>query len=521
MVGLSSYPTLDELVNGMNGYDSTDGWDVVVSYSLDKLDTLLKSLWRNDPKFSKSFYFTTTVQGFDDSDTYYVDWTVTLTPPTLHFTQTGSATLLMSISGSSVKRKGDKTKPGDDIPAGYNVHLTTPLLAVKAEAGSITKDADKGVVIGFDNDPDAKLHIVFKFAVKGWDDAVCKIEWDGAGPEPDTDFKDKGAKDQVSEYLSSLDAVNYALAEITPAEVSGTVALTPVNMIFNVFTQPDSQSGPSCLSVYMRTKGGYQDGNPHPVFKLKSGYDQLVETYPIVQGHSSSIIIRHNLFYEKFLQTELQSIVDSDGSPAFTSVSNITSTPGFQVQMYLNKDYVVDSLKGHDVSQSDSPWRLYYGSVTFDDCPLTMEINGSQASWSMSFPNEKEIRWEHDYEDQWHDDMTEHGFVEYSLSISSSGNLLSTDQSQISAVIDVPQSAWQPNDYAKQPGFFDSFSGDYPGIIKGAIESFAYPAFQGTLRLDFFATTNIFAPGKSVINIDTNTGINTPHDVVLVGDVST
>ncbi|KZT25380.1 hypothetical protein NEOLEDRAFT_1133756 [Neolentinus lepideus HHB14362 ss-1] len=387
------------------------------------------------------------------------------------------------------------------------------------------KEADKGVVLGFDNDPNAKLHIVFKFAVKGWGDAICTIDWDGPGTESATDFKDKGVKDNIVDYLhSNLSAVKYALAVVTPAQMQDTVHLTPVTMTFTVVTRPTDQGdgGPSCLSVYMRTKGGYQDGHSHPVFRVKSEYN-TVETYPIPYGHSSSIIIRHKLFYEKFLQKELQSIVDSKGSKAFTSVSNITSDSdsGFRVRMYLNKDYIVHSLQDHHVSKQDSPWRIFYNNVisTFDNCPLTMTISGSQAIWTLSFPGEKEIKWEHDYLSKWHDTMTEHGFVEYSLSFSSSGNLLSTDQKQISAVIDVPTSAWKPKSYARQPGFWDFFSCDYPGIIKGAIESLAYPAFRGTLRLDFFATTNVFAPGKSIIDIDTWVGIKTPHDVLLVGDV--
>ncbi|KZT19027.1 hypothetical protein NEOLEDRAFT_1183729 [Neolentinus lepideus HHB14362 ss-1] len=527
MVGLGSYPTLDELVSGMNSYESTDGWDVVVSYSLDKLDALLKTLWKNDPKFSQSFVFTTEVPGWDDDDTYYIDWTVKLESPSLQFTQKGNATLVMPISGSSVKRKNGKTKPGDDVPAGYSLHLTTPLLAVKAsEEGKITKEADKGVVLGFDNDPKAKLHIVFKFAVKGWDDAICTIDWDGSGTEPATNFKDKGVKDKIVDYLhSNLSAVKYALAVVTPAQMQDTVQLTPVTMTFTVVTQPtanEGDGGPSCLSVYMRTKGGYQDGHAHPVFRVKSVYD-TVETYPIPYGHSSSIIIRHKLFYEKFLEKELQSIVDSKGTKAFASVSNITqgSDSGFQVRMCLNKDYIIHSLQDHHDSKEGSPWRIFYKDVlsTFDYSPLTMTISGSQANWSLSFPGEKEIKWEHDYRDKWQDERTEYGFVEYSLSFSSSGNLLSTNQKQISAVIDVPASAWKATSYARQPGLLDPFSPDYPGIVKGAIESLAYPAFRGTLRLDFFATTNVFAPGKSIIDIHTGIGIKTPHDVLLVGDV--
>jgi hypothetical protein len=38
-------------------------------------------------------------------------------------------------------------------------------------------------------------------------------------------------------------------------------------------------------------------------------------------------------------------------------------------------------------------------------------------------------------------------------------------------------------------------------------------------NFNFFATQNVFAPGKKIIKVDSNVGVFVPHDVLLLGDV--
>lgn len=64
--------------------------------------------------------------------------------------------------------------------------------------------------------------------------------------------------------------------------------------------------------------------------------------------------------------------------------------------------------------------------------------------------------------------------------------------------------------------------------------STSYPSYYSDLRgklqfpninlhlpgLDFFNTTNLLSPGQNVIHLDTSKGVQTPHDFMVVGNVT-
>ncbi len=45
---MSTLPSFDRLLEAMSGTNSTSGWDVLVSYSVTKLNAILPSLWKGD-----------------------------------------------------------------------------------------------------------------------------------------------------------------------------------------------------------------------------------------------------------------------------------------------------------------------------------------------------------------------------------------------------------------------------------------------------------------------------------------
>jgi hypothetical protein len=377
-----------------------------------------------------------------------------------------------------------------------------------------------GTVISFDNDSNAKLHIVFTFAVKGIDSAAWKVEWTKDTDKP-TDPDVGSTLSKLTEYLqNNVESLKYSLAAVAPTQVDNTVYLTPETMTFTMVTPSSTTFDKGCLCIYMKTKdSGNNDGHQHPVFRVKSG-SSFVETYPIPSDYTGSIIIRHKLFWENFLQRCLQSIADDKSQKAFDTVDLTTpaSDPGFRLNLVINRKYIVDSMKLESNSGGSSPWRVYLDKLTFDDSPVTVVISDNQMSWDMSFQDEKKINWEHDYKDKWNDDCTESGTVGYKASLSYKGSLLSTDQKQINATISISSNAWSHTAH-ELPGGNEYYSGDYPGPVQNAIDSLRYPGFSESMRLDYFATTNLFAPDQHVINIDINKGVMTPHDILLVGMV--
>jgi len=393
-----------------------------------------------------------------------------------------------------------------------------------------------GTMIIFDNDDNKKIedngdeyinkaavYIVFEFTVASIASASCKLVWTGSGSEP-TDADLAAAKPKLTEYLGKhIDALQYSLAAASAVENTDTVYLTPEAMTFTVVAPSDTTAGQGCLSIYMKTKdSGNNPGGEHPVFHLKSG-DHQVETYPIPSGFTSSIIIRHKLFWDAFILRSLTSITDDKSQQAFNTVKETTldSESGFKAELFLNRKYVVDSWKCEgDESNKTSAWRIYLAKLTFEESPVSAVIDNGQMTWDMSFPHEKEIKWEHDHWD-WigTTKYTDYGYVDYKASLKWTEPLLSADQRQINSVIKVPSDAWSHKAEARQPGFFDSFSSEYPGPIQSGIDGLRYPSFSDTMRLDYFATTNVFAPGKHVIDIDTIKGVQTPRDVLLLGRV--
>jgi hypothetical protein len=144
MPNLDSSPSLSDLVDGMKAYDTTDEWDVVVSYSVAKLNALIASIWTNDPNFTASITFETTVKGFRPKDDYQIAWDIKLQSPTLVFTPEKSATLSMPITGTWQTHQGDDYDDKIDIPEGYSVLITTPLMALKVQEGE-TQAASQAV----------------------------------------------------------------------------------------------------------------------------------------------------------------------------------------------------------------------------------------------------------------------------------------------------------------------------------------------------------------------------------------
>ncbi|EGO23208.1 hypothetical protein SERLADRAFT_472073 [Serpula lacrymans var. lacrymans S7.9] len=93
------------------------------------------------------------------------------------------------------------------------------------------------------------------------------------------------------------------------------------------------------------------------------------------------------------------------------------------------------------------------------------------------------------------------------LTLDQKTRIMQVDQHTINASLGVTASSWHKNNDANL------------GVVTEWLEQWASMAFSHDLQVDFFATTNIFAPGKQVINIDTKRGLLAPYDVLLMGDV--
>ena len=295
----------------------------------------------------------------------------------------------------------------------------------------------------------------------------------------------------------NVNAITYSLAVVDQATSADTEYLTPQSMAFSVYASTDDNVG--CLSVYIRAKdSGNSDGNTKRAFRLPNLGGE--NSYPIPENYDASIIIRHENF-SKFLDKAIHNTKQSDGKD-FASVTQIPATTGFSYKIVLN-----DELVKQISDPITSPWDIQVGSIRWSlaDSPLTLTTSSmGVATWKMSFP-EKRIPWSSTLNPE------RAGSVYFSVDVSKNVKLTDTDQSKIYAKIEITSSDYQK--HITQSG------SSAPSSILSPLSQWSLPAFSGGFRLDFFATTNVFAPDRQIIDIDTTQGVMTPYDVLLVGHI--
>ncbi|RIE03626.1 hypothetical protein [Cohnella faecalis] len=129
----TNYPELSDLVNLMEGRPSTNGWDVVCSYSVHQLNAFLKSQYEAG-KLAREVVLTTEREDPITEMKYTVRYDIQFASPVLSFIagRSGFATLTMPINEGSFARiiMADVEKRTIPIPGGrYSVQAIVPLAA--------------------------------------------------------------------------------------------------------------------------------------------------------------------------------------------------------------------------------------------------------------------------------------------------------------------------------------------------------------------------------------------------------
>lgn len=135
-------PTKQELAAAMSGCKTTDGWDVLVSYSEGPLNTLLKEKWGKH--MTASYVFSVPYDDMDDGDDdphlvkKHTHFDLKLSEPRLQFDSAigdGFAILTMELDGHFYTvRDGEKPKRTHEIPHDtYQLEFSVPINVVKAD----------------------------------------------------------------------------------------------------------------------------------------------------------------------------------------------------------------------------------------------------------------------------------------------------------------------------------------------------------------------------------------------------
>ncbi|KAK4457631.1 hypothetical protein QBC42DRAFT_317381 [Cladorrhinum samala] len=534
MASLDSFPSVDALVGGSKSdVGITAGWDMVVSYSLSSLNTVLQRLWTNS--ITSTTTVLQTVSTNEDDEEYHTNWWLHLGAPTLQFTSDGRASLCMPLDGKRQvveKTASGKDRPVREIPANtYALYAVVPLEFVSARSGSGDKaykfEGGSGKVIRFDEHPDAELHVVLNFQTTMAQGAVYTVGLlpgyqppEGTPkPSPTDDFT-VGLRDKLAAWIANpehISCIQYALAVVNKKPVKDAAFLTPERLSFSVYSSSKDKSV-GCLSIYMKTQGsGFCPGNVIRSFTLPASAN--VNTFPIPSGHTASIIIRHDLFAQKFLRDSMLAL-QKDNHKVFNSVTVNPSKEGFDLTASINGRAAANFGNatwfggGFKVTDVDWDWGAN---------GLGLKIRDSKCSWSYEFT--PELSWsEINSAGDGHHTFVAYGKTTYNMKLDKTNLALFEDASDVGLVARVKVQAddWSRKAEAHEYGLLERLNGakNYiPSSIDGGLEKIELPTFSDKLALEYFTTTNIFAPGKHLLSISGASSVYTPYDVIIFGDV--
>ena len=308
---------------------------------------------------------------------------------------------------------------------------------------------------------------------------------------------------------TNVESINYSLAIIHKKPIPGVMYLVPQDVLFTVYAKP-YQEKVGCLSLYIKTQdSGNQPGNENPRFQLPK--HDFINTYPIPDGYTASIIIRHDLFANKFLRDSMVHSKSDDNNDTFREVTiREDREVGFALDMQINSRGMGKfSQKG------------YFGGLDVDRIgwdfgrdPLSLVIDDrSKAVWHYHFGDR--LGWERD--SRWW------GKTYYDLNLDKTAPLVSEySDVGLAGRVELTHDDWKPWVHEWNPDIGDRILGgtsDIPDTVRNGLMGFHLPAFKQDLQMQYFSATNLFGPGNHMISVTGEDAVRMPYDVLILGQL--
>ena len=240
-----------------------------------------------------------------------------------------------------------------------------------------TQEAGQTVVLD-DKTPGSKIVFHFKSQNSVYNVALAPGITDKR--KEDTKMSDLGPR--IAAYFQGLNSLDYAIASVQQTKNGGDSSrvLTPESFIFTT-----QGSSPGVLCVYIKTRGsGNNSGWSAPHFQPNNN-----DVLPIPQGFTASIIIRHDLFSDKYLIPQLQNQVTGAGLLHQLDKDD-SFTNGFRYMLQMNPAALKNDKYG------PGPWRNLdlYCDYQFTQPPLALTLSNRSANWNWEFQDYR-YPWSH------------------------------------------------------------------------------------------------------------------------------
>ncbi|OAA39344.1 hypothetical protein NOR_06182 [Metarhizium rileyi] len=505
--------TPEQLHEAMTGLETTDHWDVLVSYSEDQLNQILKRTWGGLHKVAKPTFNVSNRLG---QRTFTDVYDLVLEDPMIQFKQIDAspwATLTLSVSGT--QRPKDSNDPGDVlfIPKGlYKFQVNVPLSSVSGKGTDHPVAAD-GKTIHFDDRTEASYHVTFHFKNEATVWQVVRNDSQEAVNYVEQALN--GSVDALKRYfqaLTNLDCITLSLAEISNKRAAKTQPQHPSQSkqnehisSFQDLLCPVSfslASQPGVLNVFIATKGGGRgEGSKTRQFGIKPG----VHYTPVPTGYGASIVISRHIIVKKFLipaitraSKDLRRVAVTERPTNKSGVTlQVVYPPQYLFEWVMNK--VKDPL-GNDTIALAKP-----DTLETDAKPLLLEIADNPKTlvpeYGWSWSGTGSIGY-----DVWFiiTRLPRTSTFDLSIKTKEPRSFLSIQNDRIAATM-----TFDAEGTEKRTGK------DGDDTLKVGL---LFPSFELRLdELDYFRTTNVFFPGRHMID---SKRAMFPGDLVILGDIT-
>lgn len=514
------FHTKAELEAAMSKGSATCKWDVVTSYSLEKLNSILAQS-HDAGKSPKKVCFDLAVGapalGIPERNHHV---TLDLGYPTLQFqadSKPASCELSIPISSGSIECNADETLSQMVSPNAYTIKITAPLASVSGKHGKVSEQGEIITVNEYDSD-----HKIFLDFSRDDRTTFKVVSQSGETLPADDVFGHENQRllaDALRHHFTdTCDDILYELGSISQYKgAKGDMLLRPEQFV--LVTQSDGED--AVLSVYINVSGtDNPSGEDHPSFK--PGGSAIL---PIPQGSDASIIFSRDAM-SRMLAAALQSNTDAVTSAGIFMPHTTTGHAG--VKLVPQPDKVELSYqhksggKGRWVQHDKVSVNNF--TVDYNQHPLRLsfdenKVNALQLDWSVQ---QQHVGWKYE---RWVTGAkvdNDKGDLEFDCSAKKTVALNFSDN-KLSLDASLQRGDYQAS-FKRGKGNWGDFSNpgrSIPGRLLDQLTS--APNWKSSCltmpAIDFTQEKNVLLDGNHTFSIDTAAGLTAPWDYLLVGNI--
>lgn len=529
-------PTLSQLVKSMDGYPSTQEWDVVASYSVSKLNEFLKNHYDNGklvrnltiklPSYEEVYTNTTSSEGTvliavkDTNETI----NLLLEAPYLYFnidSDSPRAFLKIPIKKSSyMSYVFEEINQSPDInhdqltiirvlntqylnDTTYTLQFSADLATMKMSTGKVINTKD---LVSFEDGSQDSYGITFDFNSVNYNDTFIEppIAWN---------LTDSLVTVLVDELNKKQ--IDYVLGGINNKQSSNPYSLTPKSFIMSTY----GSGTDSVLSLFIQTaESGNHQGTSNPKEFTPGG---LSSTLPLPQGYSASLILSYELITDYYLKNQI-----APNGSGITMNFTTSTQPGIQAYITSNQSLFLPEER-HSVQAviigQKTPVILHYliNPISFymnNINPLSLTINNQKAQ--LSWSDSKKVEWDR-VPSRTSSTVLESGHFNVIASLNKTVPFQPITNQSIN-VLDYQSNISDfsiTNDRKECKGIDKIFGVCTYSPPENMVLSNPSNINLDLTSLNFFATTNLFFPQGQLINFNSTVGVKTPKDFLMVGDI--